>query len=123
MAAAWDCQKESLAASITRVCYVRNAEADEGWAEAAYWAKDGIHPSDEGYRVWGEYIGDTLLNHLRREWALPAHNTGGSTSGKVGEGDGCAGETTMACSGRGDGTSNDCTSVAVSMARIGTRQI
>ena len=25
------------------------------------WAKDGIHPNDEGYRIWGEYIGSYIL--------------------------------------------------------------
>ena len=30
-------------------------------AQRRYWADDGIHPSDEGYRVWGEHIGMSML--------------------------------------------------------------
>ena len=34
-----------------------------------YWAADGIHPSDEGYRVWGEYIAQNIV----RQAPLMAH--------------------------------------------------
>jgi len=44
---------------------VRNAERDEWWSAKQYWAVDGIHPNDEGYRIWGEHIADGILSHLR----------------------------------------------------------
>ena len=31
------------------------------WASARYWAADGIHPNDEGYRIWGEHIAQGVL--------------------------------------------------------------
>ena len=59
-----------------RVCFVQRflgppprdgssseaATAGGGAAETRrFWAKDGIHPNDEGYRVWGEFIGSAIL--------------------------------------------------------------
>ena len=31
------------------------------WSTQRYWAADGVHPSDEGYRVWGEHIGTAIV--------------------------------------------------------------
>jgi len=64
LASWWDEEKERLAAHVRKVTYVRNAESDEWWCERKYWAADGIHPNDEGYRVWGEHIGRTIAQQL-----------------------------------------------------------
>uniref|UniRef100_A0A7S4F7Z2 SGNH hydrolase-type esterase domain-containing protein n=1 Tax=Chrysotila carterae TaxID=13221 RepID=A0A7S4F7Z2_CHRCT len=65
LAALWDEQKLITAQRVRRVCFVRNAERDEWWSAKQYWAVDGIHPNDEGYRIWGEHIADGILSHLR----------------------------------------------------------
>ena len=44
---------------------VRNAEGTEWWASDKYWAPDGIHPNDEGYRIWGEHIAHVVGDCLR----------------------------------------------------------
>ena len=62
LAALWDDQKRSLAHSLRRVRFVQNAEGTEWWASARYWAADGIHPNDEGYRIWGEHIAQGVLD-------------------------------------------------------------
>ena len=60
----WDAQKADLASRDRGVCYVRHADHDEWWADTRYWADDGIHPNDAGYRVWGEHIGRSILRHV-----------------------------------------------------------
>lgn len=60
----WDQEKERLAAHVRKVAFVRNAEADEWWCQRKYWAADGIHPNDEGYRIWGEHIGQSIAQQL-----------------------------------------------------------
>jgi len=69
----WDEQKKALAdrarstgAKVRRIAFVRNTTDDEfhdcvGDASASYWAVDGIHPNDEGYRIWGEHIGQGIV--------------------------------------------------------------
>uniref|UniRef100_A0A7S0NYU3 SGNH hydrolase-type esterase domain-containing protein n=1 Tax=Calcidiscus leptoporus TaxID=127549 RepID=A0A7S0NYU3_9EUKA len=64
VAALWDEQKAHLAHRLRCVAYVRNAERDEWWSGKQYWAVDGIHPNDEGYRIWGEHIAHGILPHL-----------------------------------------------------------
>ncbi len=72
IAAMWDEQKEAVAQRISsglcdgRVCFVRNAAESRclDWAHQRYWARDGIHPSDEGYRIWGSYIAEEIVRQL-----------------------------------------------------------
>jgi len=71
VAAWWDEQKESLALrasekanalSLRRVCFVRNIVDTDGTCSAQrYWARDGVHPNDEGYAKWGEHIGSCIV--------------------------------------------------------------
>ena len=65
LAALWDRQKLALASNAKQVRYVRNAEGDEWWSARRYWASDGIHPNDEGYRIWGEHIAASILMALK----------------------------------------------------------
>mmetsp|Transcript_4058 Transcript_4058/g.6772 ORF Transcript_4058/g.6772 Transcript_4058/m.6772 type:complete len:335 (+) Transcript_4058:35-1039(+) len=65
LAALWDEQKFLISKSLPRrVCFVKNAQEDDWYSASKYWAIDGIHPSDEGYRVWGEHIGTSIVDHL-----------------------------------------------------------
>jgi len=74
----WDEQKKRLSdRELSRVWYVRSVEADSDLAaqnmEAAYWADDGIHPNDAGYKLWGEHIGRGVMRHLEeRQGGLPS---------------------------------------------------
>jgi len=68
VAAWWDDQKIALAEStassaLARIRCVRNDTVDDGgrWSGRRYWSSDGVHPSDEGYQVWGEHIGSSIL--------------------------------------------------------------
>ncbi len=73
LAGLWDEQKERLASFSAarplsgegsgrgRISFVKNATDNEWWASRAYWAEDGIHPNDEGYRIWGTHIGMDIL--------------------------------------------------------------
>ena len=36
------------------------SDAPDKWGKAI-WASDGIHPNDEGYRIWGEHIGMSIV--------------------------------------------------------------
>jgi len=67
LAGLWDEQKNLVSQHVRRVCFVRNAECDEWWAGKQYWATDGIHPNDAGYRIWGEHIAQSIAQHLQRE--------------------------------------------------------
>ena len=49
-----------------------HAEQDEWQSAKKYWAVDGIHPNDEGYRVWGEHIAHDILPHLQRNGTAKA---------------------------------------------------
>ena len=71
LAGLWDEQKRALAQGVRRVSFVNHAEGDEWWAADRYWAADGIHPNDEGYRVWGEHIAQAVTQCLRN--GSPAH--------------------------------------------------
>ena len=52
---------------------MRNAEHEEfelevdgvrgRWSDRRWWSDDGVHPNDDGYRVWGEHIGRGILHH------------------------------------------------------------
>jgi len=67
LAGLWDEQKRAIAERLRRVCFVNNADGAE-WCEAPrYWAPDGIHPNDEGYRIWGEHIAHALSTSLRNQ--------------------------------------------------------
>ena len=33
----------------------------EAWGQRSYWARDGIHPNDKGYTVWGEHIAQGIV--------------------------------------------------------------
>ena len=67
LAGLWDEQKRAIAERLRRVCFVNNADGAE-WCEAPrYWAPDGIHPNDEGYRIWGEYIAHSVSQALRNQ--------------------------------------------------------
>ena len=59
----WDEQKEALHDRARRVSFVRNAvdDADGPWSKRSNWAVDGIHPNDEGYKIWGEHIGRSIM--------------------------------------------------------------
>ena len=77
--AVWDEQKAVLGQTLRSVAFVRNADADEWWSAQRYWAVDGIHPNDEGYRVWGEHIGGAILPLLRQpRGALVSAISGGA---------------------------------------------
>ena len=65
LAGLWDEQKRALAQGRPRVSFVRNAEGTEWWTAKTYWAADGIHPNDEGYRIWGEHIAQSVARVLR----------------------------------------------------------
>ena len=55
-------QQGGLSAHLAaRVRFVDDG-SDEGdrWG-ASIWAKDGIHPNDEGYRIWGEHIAKSIV--------------------------------------------------------------
>ena len=71
LAGLWDEQKRALAQGVRRVSFVNHVEGDEWWAADRYWAADGIHPNDEGYRVWGEHIAQAVTQCLRN--GSPAH--------------------------------------------------
>ena len=90
LASWWDDQKQALADATARlttaphaaaragappdgkICFVRNATNDGWWSGRRYWASDGIHPNDEGYRVWGEHIGSSILKEALLPAAAPA---------------------------------------------------
>ena len=76
LAARWDEQKAALAEAsertasraassraAMRVSFVRNKSAaeDAEWAQVRYWARDGIHPNDAGYTIWGEHIAQGIM--------------------------------------------------------------
>lgn len=64
LASLWDEQKRVVAQDgsvLQRVRFLRNAEGDEWWSAKQYWAVDGIHPNDAGYRIWGEHIARGIL--------------------------------------------------------------
>ena len=64
LAGLWDDQKRALAHCLPRVRFVQNAEGTEWWTADCYWAADGIHPNDEGYRIWGEHIAQSVAQGL-----------------------------------------------------------
>ena len=79
LASWWDDQKAALAERASalaarRICFVHNATNDAWWARKRYWAADGVHPNDEGYQVWGEHIGKSILTQalLSRPAAVSA---------------------------------------------------
>ena len=45
----------------SRVCFVDDGSADGDRWGASIWAKDGIHPNEEGYRIWGEHIAKSIV--------------------------------------------------------------
>ena len=68
----WDDQKVALAERAhalqskiqgKRICFhgKEEDEDDSWWGRKRYWAADGIHPNDEGYRIWGEHIGAGII--------------------------------------------------------------
>ena len=68
----WDDQKVALAERAhalqskiqgKRICFhgKEEDEDDSWWGRKVYWAADGIHPNDEGYRIWGEHIGAGII--------------------------------------------------------------
>ena len=61
LAGLWDEQKEALHDHARRIAFVRNASDPGGYATPDYWAVDGIHPNDEGYRLWGEHIAQAIV--------------------------------------------------------------
>ena len=67
IASLWDEQKEALASKLPnmggRISFVRNQPAEDAafWHEVQYWARDGIHPNDKGYTVWGEHIAQGIV--------------------------------------------------------------
>lgn len=66
IAALWDEQKEALCKLPNmggRISFVRNQPAEDAafWHEVQYWARDGIHPNDKGYTVWGEHIAQGIV--------------------------------------------------------------
>lgn len=67
LAGLWDEQKRAIAERVRRVCFVNNADGTEWWEAPRYWAQDGIHPNDEGYRIWGEHIAHALSTSLRNQ--------------------------------------------------------
>jgi len=52
-----------------RISFVRNnSPADDAWwSEREYWARDGIHPSNKGYAVWGEHIAQSIVRQALLE--------------------------------------------------------
>ena len=81
LAGLWDEQKRSLAAenaaararvesgvraTLRRIFFVggEDDEIPEWWAAREYWAEDGIHPNDAGYRIWGEHIAESITRQL-----------------------------------------------------------
>uniref|UniRef100_A0A7S3BQ24 SGNH hydrolase-type esterase domain-containing protein n=1 Tax=Haptolina ericina TaxID=156174 RepID=A0A7S3BQ24_9EUKA len=64
LASWWDQEKEDLAQHVRGVSFVRHAEKDETYSHPMYWASDGIHPNDLGYRIWGEHIGLSILKEV-----------------------------------------------------------
>ena len=62
LAALWDQQKAALAARAPRVSFVDVIVNVTHRGDAQrYWAQDGVHPNDEGYRVWAEHIGTSIV--------------------------------------------------------------
>ena len=43
-----------------RVAFV-SPGGEPWWSGRQYWAVDGIHPNDDGYRIWGEHIAQQIL--------------------------------------------------------------
>lgn len=74
LAALWDQQKLEISQRVRRVCFVRGDVGEEA-SQRRYWAADGIHPSDEGYRVWGEHIGQGIVKQLGLHPTLQARDT------------------------------------------------
>lgn len=48
-------------AAASRVCFVDDGSAEGDRWGASIWAKDGIHPNEEGYRIWGEHIARSIV--------------------------------------------------------------
>lgn len=72
IATLWDDQKQRLVEELQhtardggrRVAFVPPGEED-WWSLPRYWAVDGIHPNDEGQRIWGEHIAAHIVRrHL-----------------------------------------------------------
>ena len=50
-----------------RIDFVGNPTGDPRLHERGFWATDGIHPSDAGYRVWAEHIANGILGDMRQD--------------------------------------------------------
>ena len=58
--------ESGVRATLRRIFFVggEDDEIPEWWAAREYWAEDGIHPNDAGYRIWGEHIAESITRQL-----------------------------------------------------------